>query len=264
LERRLPEEEIKLADDHWIVLAPPGDVRVDVRLGKETGSYLATAPGSLVIDLARLEPTDKREVWFVESLKNKQDPDADENYFDEDKSELKDLDHGIELIGESGWTRRLYNDGVFELPAGRMTVIVHRMEYAADYSCRNLYARVEVEVGENLNVIELAKLKYQPYGMVDLVFKGRGSPEQKFDAWWCPGEGPRAPMLLALDRGRRAVELSWLSEHMPHGRLEFSFRKKLLPPGRYRLIPWPEAPSKYWREFTLKAGESRTVTVQAG
>ena len=99
------------------------------------------------------------------------------------------------------------------------------------------------------------------------MFRGRGSPEQTTDAWWFPEDGPTAPRLYALDamtNGPRIVAINRISEYMPQGRLEFTCRGLDLPPGNYRVVPWPDASPKYCREFTLKAGGHTEIIVQGG
>jgi hypothetical protein len=116
-------------------------------------------------------------------------------------------------------------------------------------------------------VLDLNSLAYEPYARVTLVFSGRGSPDRSFDAWWY-GESKPAPLLLALDQSfggaPRYVGLGEPDRVLPDGRLEFTYDNRMLPPGRYKVIPWHGAAEKYCKTFTLASGSNSTITVEGG
>ena len=254
--------------DHvrYAVISAPGPVKVHVEQGDTGRSFLAQAPGQIEVHLDDLESSMQPNLWIVEQLADPEDLYADGNEFAESE-EVEYLDQRIEFYGAAGWYIALHLVfGVedLSLPPGRVTVAVHRTEYAHSSLARNRYARFDIEITGERVVIELANLSYTDAARVDLVFRGRGSPDKNEDAWWFHEYGPRAIRLLALDDYDRVVVLDWLDSYMPEGRLEFGFRDLVLPPGRYRLIPWPDAPDKYCHEFTLTPGAHSQVTVQGG
>lgn len=256
-------ELIRLSEDRYVAFGQSGSFIVYIWHETGTRQFLVTAPGKLTVHADQVTESVGTEVHFVEFLRNAEDVYADENFFEDDGGEFEEVQYDIELIGKNGWSvNPSWHSAT--VPLGAVTAVVHRKQYPRAGGCINGISRFELEVGSKPIVVELGKLTYAPFATLDLVFKGRGSPEQNEDAWWFPEKGPRAPKLIALDAEQRIVDLDYFSEFMPGGRLEFSFRDLLLPPGRYRLIPWPAAPEKNCRVFSLKPGEHSTIVTHGG
>jgi hypothetical protein len=153
--------------------------------------------------------------------------------------------------------------GELEMAIGWVTLVVSRQASGGVTEM----ARVQVRLSTEPQTLNLNSLAYEPFAQVTLVFKGRGSPDSPFDAWWY-GDAKPAPLMLALDQSfggaPRYVGLGDPDRVMPDGRLEFTYDNRMLPPGRYKVIPWPGAAEKYCKTFTLAPGETSSVVVQGG
>lgn len=135
------------------------------------------------------------------------------------------------------------------------------------YEMQCAYATVELDLqGEDVTV-NLSELEYEPYGVVDIVLRGRGSPEKALDAWWFRNDEMPELQLYHLDSRIRGNPRRVLGGHpspeFRHGR-QAAVRGMALPPGRYRLVPWDGAPAKHQRTFTVTPGGRHTVTVDTG
>jgi hypothetical protein len=150
-----------------------------------------------------------------------------------------------------------------EMELGRVQLLVSRSS-GDSYS----FARVTVTLTREEQELRLDKLDYKPFGRVTLTFSGRGSPDSPFDAWWYGENAPRPPVVLALDQvvagTPRYVHLSSPDQLLPQGRLEFVYRDRQLPPGRYKVIPWPGAEEKWHQTFEVKPAATTQATIQGG
>jgi hypothetical protein len=109
---------------------------------------------------------------------------------------------------------------------------------------------------------------WEEFGEFTLMCEGRGSPGETLDSWWWSMDGWRNVCVeyqeSGLGLGSRQLESEGIDEYMPDGRLEFSFQKQLVPPGRYKVIPWPGAPAKYCGTFEVRSGQHTEVVVKGG
>ncbi|MCG3184182.1 MAG: hypothetical protein ICCCNLDF_02294 [Planctomycetes bacterium] len=157
-----------------------------------------------------------------------------------------------------------YTAGDFiEMELGRVQLLVSRSS-GDSYS----FARVTVTLTREEQELRLDKLDYKPFGRVTLTFSGRGSPDSPFDAWWYGENAPRPPVVLALDQvvaaTPRYVHLGSPDQLLPQGRLEFVYKDRQLPPGRYKVIPWPGAEEKWHQTFEVKPAATTQATIQGG
>ncbi|MCA8919815.1 MAG: hypothetical protein KDB32_12115, partial [Planctomycetes bacterium] len=243
-------ESIQISHDRRIFFARAGSMFLEVSGDGVSGRRAVTFPGSITLRPNQFGMTSVR---FVT-------PET------EAAAIVEDIGYEIEALTESGGFERV-EDWDWAAPPGKVTIRVMRRSYYADEKALSDFIQFEIELKTKPVVIELSKLNFQPLATLDLVFRGRGSPEQTTDAWWFPEDGPTAPRLYALDamtNGPRIVAINRISEYMPQGRLEFTCRGLDLPPGNYRVVPWPDASPKYCREFTLKAGGYTEIIVQGG
>jgi hypothetical protein len=157
-----------------------------------------------------------------------------------------------------------YTAGDFiEMELGRVQLLVSRSS-GDSYS----FARVTVTLTREEQELRLDKLDYKPFGRVTLTFSGRGSPDSPFDAWWYGESAPRPPVVLALDQvvsaTPRYVHLGSPDQLLPQGRLEFVYKDRQLPPGRYKVIPWPGAEERWHQTFEVKPAATTQATIQGG
>lgn len=157
-----------------------------------------------------------------------------------------------------------YTAGDFiEMELGRVQLLVSRSS-GDSYS----FASVQVQLTREEQELRLDKLDYKPFGRVTLTFSGRGSPDSPFDAWWYGENAPRPPVVLALDQvvaaTPRYVHLGSPDQLLPQGRLEFVYKDRQLPPGRYKVIPWPGAEEKWHQTFEVKPAATTQATIQGG
>lgn len=150
-----------------------------------------------------------------------------------------------------------------EMELGRVTLMVSR---SSGGGCS--FASVTLTITREEQELRLDKLDYKPFGRVTLTFSGRGSPDSPFDAWWYGENAPRPPVVLALDQvvaaTPRYVHLGSPDQLLPQGRLEFVYKDRQLPPGRYKVIPWPGAEEKWQVTFEVKPGASTQAQIQGG
>jgi hypothetical protein len=113
----------------------------------------------------------------------------------------------------------------------------------------------------------MSELPWVTAATVTLTCQGYGDPGNPVDPWWMPASklGPRVAY-FAIRIGTRwwPVDLQGADEICPGGRIEFAYKDRPLPPGNYRVVPWPGAAEKYCREFELKAGQHLDVTIKTG
>lgn len=247
-------ECIKLSETRWVCFGPPGKACVRVWYENRERPYVVSLPARLTVNAQELTGHAMRELTLLSRPEDDEGP-VIEGYYDDYLTELS----------APGWFERAWGNEVCEVPQDGVRAAVRRTRETDAGDVRVEYAEVHFEAGREALQLKLWALDYRPAATLNLEFKGRGSPEQPLDAWWFYDEGPRAPMLFELDAARkgapRMVRIDGLTEYMPGGRLEFAVRGLVLPPGSYRLVPWPGAPAKYVREFTLQAGQHTTVTV---
>lgn len=254
-------ERVQVSAERQLFFAPPGTMILEVSGDGLSGQRVVTFPGKLTLrpnqfGLTKVQFVTTREA--AEQEANGEEPAGDSN--------VEEIEYAIETYSEGGVYERVY-DEEWEAPPGKVKLRVQRSIYFMDGSVSVGIAEFQIELKAKPLMVELARQQYVALASLDLVFKGRGSPEQATDAWWFSKEGPSAPRLYELNGitgTPRHVELDRLSQYMPQGRLEFSCRGLALPPGRYRLVPWPGASAKYVQEFTLKSGAHTTITTQGG
>jgi hypothetical protein len=178
-----------------------------------------------------------------------------------DSGDSEDAWH-IAAFHDNGTAGQYTGGGTVDMTPGWVTLLVTRR---GDDSCS--FARVRVNLTPEPQTLDLLTLSYEAYAKVTLVFSGRGSPDSPFDAWWFHDEQP-APLLQALDQSfggsPRYVSLGEPDRVLPDGRLEFTYDNRMLPPGRYKVIPWHGAVEKYCKTFTLAPGSVSTVVVEGG
>jgi hypothetical protein len=249
-----PGHALKVSDTRWLVYAPRGRQVISVWNSDSGRDFHVTVPGRNVISASEIGEQGFR------TLTLRSHPGDDEGEW----SELMFDDYDIELTDGQGWMMKAWADSEEPVPPGPFSVRVTRERYHEAGGSSLSFTVVEFGKGSEPLELDLWKLACQPAAKLNLSFKGRGSPEAPLDAWWFDGEGPRVVGLIALDDGARPVALPVPSRYMPDGKLEFAFEGLCLPAGRYRVIPWPGAPEKYLREFTLQSGVTTTIVVQGG
>lgn len=150
-----------------------------------------------------------------------------------------------------------------EMELGRVQLLISR---SSGGGCS--FASVTLTITREEQELRLDKLDYKPFGRVTLTFSGRGSPDSPFDAWWYGENAPRPPVVLALDQvvagTPRYVHLGSPDQLLPQGRLEFVYKDRQLPPGRYKVIPWPGAEEKWHQTFEVKPAATTQATIQGG
>jgi hypothetical protein len=118
---------------------------------------------------------------------------------------------------------------------------------------------------DKATLLDLRALSWVAYGRFTLTCE---DPDGSTDAWWSDREGWRKVRIISSDRdqvfGEVEVELEAVSDWMPEGRMAFTFKNRSLPPGKYKVIPWPDAPAKYCRTFEVQSGQHTEVVVRGG
>lgn len=247
---------LQISDTRWICFGPPGRMLLNVWDAENDRNFPVKLPSRITVNAHELGMHGFRELQMLEEPEDPEAPPVHPEDWDYD-------DFDVELSAP-GWFERLEYDYECDAPHEAFRVRVVRSRYFNSGASQCEFAEIECAKGTDDVVLELWKLDYRPCATLDLEFKGRGSPDQNFDAWWFHEGGPRAPRLYALDaagKNPRIVYLSGVNDYMPGGRLEFAVRGLVLPPGKYRLVPWDKAPAKYVQDFALQSGQHTTITV---
>jgi len=162
--------------------------------------------------------------------------------------------------------------GDCRLPHGPWRIIILR-EYTpegGEYPTIT-HALVDITISASDATLSLSQIVFHVGGTLALSLQGRGTLEAGRDPWWEADNDDlefRTPVLLRLDGAQTgaspAIKLG------PPSRVDFGTPPSLgyaplqLAPGRYRLLPWFDAPANLAREFDIKPGQSTTVILQGG
>ncbi|MCA8919790.1 MAG: hypothetical protein KDB32_11980, partial [Planctomycetes bacterium] len=258
----VPVDSLRVSAERRLFFAPPGTMILEVSGDGLSGQRVVTFPGKITLSPNQFGLTKVQFVTTREAAEREASGEVDPT----EDSNVEYTDYAIETYTDAGVYERVY-DEEWEAPPGKVKLRVQRTIYFSDGTHSTGIAEFQIELKTKPLMVELARQQYVALATLDLIFTGRGSPDQATDAWWFSTNGPSAPRLYELGgiTGTvRPVELDRLSQYMPQGRLEFSRRGLALPPGRYRLVPWPGASAKYVQEFTLNSGTHTTITTQGG
>lgn len=233
-----------------IVFAPPGSYVVWAKTGGDSTYCLAKVPGSLSVD-----PRGPQQHTDAEgTLILKEDgPDG--------------VSHRVLAIRSYLMSDYVQVPGTEPVVAGPLRLCVTRFQsgVCTGYATKDLVIRA----GET-ETIELNTLDYGPPGTLTIRCKGRGAPGRPIDPWWSLMSG-RQPGVAAVEmHGEGALPLPSLlqltppDEVLPGNRFEFAYNRRVVPPGTYTIIPWPDAPARFHRTVTVKPGEHALVEIDTG
>lgn len=257
----LPQPEINefhlSTQKRWLFIAPPGTYSL--------GVYHNTGEWQGVVTLAG-----KRTLRAADFVADGTAPSADLNLTcpEDYEGDFEEI-FGIASNGEAS---DLGIGPCNSMPPGPITLFVEMYRYDdQDNRTGPFYARHSLTLGADGATVALDTLKYEPAGTLNITCRGRGDPGNPVDPWWmgAHGQGPRLYALYALDQGLpgapRAVAIPGPDAvSTTGGKPEFRYTELLLPPGRYRAVPWRNAPEKYCREFDVRGGETTEVVIQGG
>ncbi|MCA8910697.1 MAG: hypothetical protein KDB82_03245 [Planctomycetes bacterium] len=249
-------QQLRGANSISYVFAPRGTMRMEVSSDVGYGSFRVSFPGRITIQPSQLIGPRTAVIRLVQE---DEDADADEDDYEEPEFYY----YGLVYFEDGSYDEFAPEDEV-EWPVGTVTLMASRYKEGADRMHRRAFARVEYQVKPGKHTIDLRTFEYQFYGELDIEIVGHSGSDTHFDSWWLDdGKGPH-PVLLALDQcvqgEPRYVSLGEPGRVMPDGKLGLSYRNRLLPPGRYKVIPWAGAPEKYCPTVEVKPGEHARVT----
>ncbi|MCB9895583.1 MAG: hypothetical protein H6839_14135 [Planctomycetes bacterium] len=237
--------------------SPPGMRHLSVYAREASGWFCVRFPGRMTIGPYDLQEKPEGELILT-------------THGDEDEPERDNIYFHVLAYHESGDTGEYDGEDVIAMPLGKVTLMVTRDDYEErqDAANRFSFATVQATITRESQKIRLDTLNFRRYGRVSLTFKGRGAPDSPFDPWWFNEEGPEMPLILALDQQiggmPRYVRLEHPDRYMPDGAMAFVYDNRVLPPGRYKVIPWRGAAEKWCVTFEVKPGEATSVVVQGG
>jgi hypothetical protein len=124
---------------------------------------------------------------------------------------------------------------------------------------------LQIQAGEILNV-NLTTLTFEAPGWLSIRCKGPGDTHTAATSWWSLlGQGPRVHRLTALDHAPGGIPTEVMleapDELLPEGRLEFAYNRRCIPPGRYRIVPWPGAPERQYRTVKIMPGQHVPIVI---
>ncbi|MCA8915772.1 MAG: hypothetical protein KDB90_10200 [Planctomycetes bacterium] len=246
---------LRSADDKRVyAFSSRGSRQLRVYAGNADAWFRVNFPGRMTIRPYDLEEKAEGEITLASK-----DPDADDD---------PGIDYHVIVYHESGDYGMYGGNDTVEMPLGKITLMITRDEFEKPADRRYSFASVPATITREQQKLRLDQLTYRAYGQVSLTFKGRGSPDGPFDAWWYDEDGLKPPVVLALEQqvggSPRYVHLAQPDRLMPNGELAFVYENRLLPPGRYKVIPWRDAAEKWCVTFEVKPGESTSVVVQGG
>ncbi len=164
--------------------------------------------------------------------------------------------------------RYIESSAGFRLKPGRWTILFKKQGYAvprAEASSTWSYARQELVVGDKDLQINSADIAFQPSGLLRIELAGRAPTDSGRDPWWQPRSPDQEATVHAV-----ALDMHWGGiDYIFTTRMEF-WRVALskpelrdyaneLPPGRYKIIPWPGAPDSACKIVTVEPGKECVV-----
>ena len=184
------------------------------------------------------------------------------NQRDSEKVEIAAFDEG------GIQTRCVAGASGFRLKPGRWTILFKKQGYALprpEAASTWCYARQAIVVGDKDLRIDLSDIAFQPAGLLRVELAGRAPTNLGRDPWWHPRSPDQATTVRVV-----ALEMHWGDvEYIFTTRMEF-LRVALpkpelrdyaneLPPGRYKIIPWPGAPDSACKIVTVEPGKECVV-----
>lgn len=139
----------------------------------------------------------------------------------------------------------------------------------AEYEVVSL-ATVDLVISASDTTLDLSALMFLAPGTLRLTLQGRGAAGESLDPWWEAGEDVdfRSPILHRLDGALAGnppgLILGKPDQYVPGTPARLGYEPILLAPGRYRLLPWFDAPARFARDFEIKPGQTVEVTLQGG
>lgn len=187
------------------------------------------------------------------------------------KAEADEADYQVQAVSADHRPTTLYVNNDCQLRPGTWRLLVRRYREATEGTDPVTdYGTVEVTVDHTEREVNLTTLAYQAAGKVTFKLHGRGTTEPELDPWWEAGDKLdfRSPILLYLDAtlggASPGLYLGQPSEY-EHGKPpRLVYEPIYLPPGRYRVLPWFDAPGRLARDFEVKPGQTIEVVIQGG
>ncbi len=248
----VPVDQLRLpGTNRWLVLGPAGTHTLQVIQGENVREYVVTLPGTLTVRLSELGPEVDTHGRLVLELS------------EGDMAEYQGVAFG------PGYMCEVSPDSYNGLPLGPLTVQLTRrlVDENGDYTGVVQSHSFSATLGEEPHTVKVSELPWVTAATLTLTCQGYGDPGNPVDPWWMPASklGPRVAY-FAIRIGTRwwPVDLQGTDEVCPGGRIEFAYKQRALPPGTYRVVPWPGAAEKYCREFELKPGQHLEVTIKTG
>lgn len=245
-------EQLRLpGTNRWLVLGPAGTQTLRLIHGENQREYVVTLPGSLTARLSELGPDVDTHGRLVLELN------------EGDMAEYQGT-----ALGPGYWCE-VAPDSYNGLPLGPVTVHLTRrlVDENGEYTGVVQSHSFSATLGEEPHVVKVSGLPWVTAATLTLTCQGYGDPGNPVDPWWMPASrlGPRIASISIKDGNRWwPVDLQSPDEICPGGRIEFAYKDRPLPPGTYRVVPWPGAAEKYCREFELKPGQHLQVTIKTG
>lgn len=187
------------------------------------------------------------------------------------KAEDDEAEYQVQAVSANFQPTTLHpgNDCLLRPGVWRLMVRRHRAGIEDAPSITD-FCTLEVSVDHTEREVNLTTLSFQVAGTVIVKLQGRGTTEAELDPWWEAGDEVdyRSPVLLWLDATLGAAPPGlFLGEpdQYEHGTPpRLVYEPLLLPPGRYRLLPWFDAPARLARDFEVKPGQTVEVVVTGG
>ena len=170
-------------------------------------------------------------------------------------------------------TFREVDFGSNPVPQGTWHLSVQRSRWSDDLGWSVVdFASLRVHIGSTPAQVDLSGLTYRPAGRLIVHLAGRGTVSPGIDSWWQASDYVpfASPVLQYLDQGPPGhppiIPFSRPEDaaQPAGGQPLLVYRPRLLPPGRYRLLPWLGAPGALAREFEIKPGQTTTIVLKGG
>lgn len=174
--------------------------------------------------------------------------------------------HGYQAVAYSAYLTSTFlpAPGKESMVEGPIRLWVCRV--AADGRCTGVAALDRtLKAGETL-VVHLTTLTFEPPALLSIRCIGPGDQPPADSRWWSRLKGgPAVDQVIALDHGHHGLPAFLIvdapDQMLPRGRAEFSFSRRAVPPGRYRIVPWPGAPERCCRTVNVLAGGHTVVEI---
>ena len=170
---------------------------------------------------------------------------------------------------ETGETEELPEEQLADIPAGAVDIIIIKMRDEPVPDVSDLFfpvlvfAVASVAAGDVDPVLDMASLRWQRCGSIEVRVRG-WCPASKFsDPWWFGDDVSVVIEVIGAKGIRTGTRLSIpLNKKQAGEKPQRGSDGMHLLPGRYKVIPWPGAPESACRVVEIHAGQLSEVAFE--